>query len=137
MRSRRTAAACRSSAGRWVLAMTVRDAAPVGAAGVCCRGATCTTTITTSGECVTGAALAGASFVPAVAACNAANVTATPCCYADYNKLGGIGVQDIFDFLNDWLAGKKFALVAGDGDTGTLAVQNIFDFLNAWFAGGC
>jgi hypothetical protein len=46
-------------------------------------------------------------------------------------------VQDIFDFLNDWFAGRKSAIVGGDGTTGTLAVQNIFNFLNAWFAGGC
>ncbi|HVU63126.1 MAG TPA: hypothetical protein VHC70_04070, partial [Phycisphaerales bacterium] len=60
-----------------------------------------------------------------------------PCCYPDYNKLNGITVGDIFDFLNDWFAGQKFAIVGGDGTHGQLQVQNIFDFLNAWFAGGC
>ncbi len=123
----------------WTLRIKQGGASPCAPpAVVCCRGATCTTALTTSGACSgsLAGALAGASFASS-AACNAANVTATPCCYADYNKVGGIGVQDIFDFLNDWLAGKKFALVGGDGDTGTLAVQNIFDFLNAWFAGGC
>ncbi len=64
------------------------------------------------------------------------NIT-SPCCYANYNHNSQLEVQDIFDFLNDWFAGKKGAIVGGDGTTGTLAVQNIFDFLNSWFAGGC
>jgi hypothetical protein len=103
-------------------------------AGVCCRGATCNSNIS-SNNCV-GNSLAGATF-PLVTACNAPGNARTPCCYADYNKTGGISVQDIFDFLNDWFAGSKFAIVGGDGNTGVLNVQNIFDFLNAWFAGGC
>jgi hypothetical protein len=109
---------------------------PCGSAGVCCRGATCTTSITDGAACATtvAGALAGASF-PTGAACGpAAN---SPCCHADYNKTGGLSVQDIFDLLNDWFAGRKFALVGGDGSSGSLTVQNIFDFLNAWFAGGC
>jgi hypothetical protein len=108
---------------------------PCGASGVCCRGATCNTTIA-SASC-TGNTVAGAVFVSSAAACNAGTNTTTPCCYADYNKMAGISVQDIFDFLNDWFAGSKFAVIGGDGNTGTLNVQNIFDFLNAWFAGGC
>jgi hypothetical protein len=105
---------------------------------VCCRGATCTTSITSQAACAgsLAGALAGASFASS-AACNTGPNTASPCCYPDYNKLDGVSVQDIFDFLNDWLAGKKFALVGGSGDSGDLNVQNIFDFLNAWFAGGC
>jgi hypothetical protein len=107
---------------------------PCAPTGVCCRGATCNASIAQA-SC-TGDALAGAFFASS-AACNAANNTHSPCCYADFNKTGGITVGDIFDFLNDWFAGSKFAVVGGDGNTGTLAVQNIFDFLNAWFAGGC
>jgi hypothetical protein len=110
-----------------------------GPAGVCCRGSTCNTTFTTAGACTAslGGALAGAVF-PSAATCNAGGSTTTPCCYPDYNKVNGVGVPDIFDFLNDWFAGKPFASFGGDGHAGTiLAVQNIFDFLNAWFAGGC
>jgi hypothetical protein len=103
--------------------------------GVCCRGATCNTTVPQA-SC-TGNTLAGAFFAPASGACNSGGSTTTPCCFPDYNKIGGITVGDIFDFLNDWFAGSKFAILGGDGQTGTLAVQNIFDFLNAWFAGGC
>jgi hypothetical protein len=79
--------------------------------------------------------LAGAVVVQA-SSCNSGS-TATPCCYADYSKAGGITVGDIFDFLNDWFAGRIFAVVGGDGATGSLTVADIFNFLNAWFAGGC
>jgi hypothetical protein len=101
--------------------------------GVCCRGATCNTTIFPA-NC-TGNTNAGAVHTTTGNTCNAPGNTSTPCCYPDYNKTGGITVGDIFDFMNDWFAGSKFALVGGDGDSGTLSVQNIFDFLNAWFAG--
>jgi hypothetical protein len=51
-------------------------------------------------------------------------------CHADYNGTGGVAVQDIFDFLNDWFAGVPRADFNGvDG----LTVQDIFDFLNVWF----
>ncbi len=107
--------------------------------GVCCRGATCSTTVASSAACTSsliGGQTAGASF-PTGASCNTTGVTNTPCCYADYNKVGGITVNDIFDFLNDWFAGSPYANTGGNGAAGPLAVQNIFDFLNAWFAGGC
>jgi hypothetical protein len=109
-----------------------------GTSGVCCRGSTCTTSISSAAACSSSlnGALAGATF-PNGAGCNSSGSTTTPCCYPDYNKVNGIGVADIFDFLNDWFAGKLFANTGGDGNTGTLSVQNIFDFLNAWFAGGC
>ena len=106
-----------------------------GATGVCCRGATCNTTIAQAA--CTGNTLAGASFAAAATSCNATGNARTPCCHADYNKLNGIEVQDIFDFINDWLASSPYANVGGTGAPGALDVQNIFDFLNAWLAGGC
>jgi hypothetical protein len=108
----------------------------VGSGGVCCRGATCNTTITSAGDC-TATGTAGAVFSGAESACNAATISNAPCCYADYNKANGITVQDIFDFLSDWFAGSPFASVGGDGAAGSLTVQNIFDFLSNWFTGGC
>jgi hypothetical protein len=54
----------------------------------------------------------------------------TPC-RADYNRMGGVTVQDIFDFLNGWLAGNAAANFNG----GPLDVQDIFDFLNEWMTG--
>ncbi len=59
----------------------------------------------------------------------------TPCCYADFNKVNGANVQDIFDFLSAWFAGSPFAHVGGDGTPQPLTVSDIFSFLSAWFAG--
>jgi hypothetical protein len=105
-------------------------------AGVCCRGATCTTTVASQSDCVSFGT-AGALWVTGGPACNTGGSTTTPCCYADFNKINGLSVQDIFDYLNSWFAGSLLSKTGGDGVTGTLAVQDIFDFLNAWFAGGC
>jgi hypothetical protein len=104
-------------------------------AGVCCRGSTCNTTVSTA-NCL-GNGLAGAVHTASGSVCNSGGSTTTPCCFPDYNKTGGITVGDIFDFLNDWFAASPYANFGGDGSPATLAVQNIFDFLNAWFAGGC
>ena len=104
------------------------------ASGVCCQGATCN--LSTPEAACTGSGHAGASFSTAGSSCNAAGTSTTPCCYADYNKTGGITVQDIFDFLADWFAKSPYATVGGDGTT-TPTVQSIFNFLAAWFARGC
>jgi hypothetical protein len=122
--------------GTWTSGGTCTpNTCPQPPAGVCCRGATCNTSIT-QGACH-GNTLAGAVFVTGAPNCNGAGISTTPCCYADYNKIGGVTVGDIFDFLNDWFAGSPFAVPGTDGTATTLAVQNIFDFLNNWFAGGC
>jgi hypothetical protein len=52
-------------------------------------------------------------------------------CPADFNQIGGVTVQDIFDYLNAWFSGNASADINGGG----LAVQDIFDFLNIWFSG--
>ncbi|HMN40199.1 MAG TPA: hypothetical protein PKE29_05090 [Phycisphaerales bacterium] len=117
-------------------------------AGVCCRGSTCSTAFANAAACAaaldTTSGTVLSKFVPGSAICNtpvttpgSLGNTTSPCCYANYNHNASLEVQDIFDFLNDWFAGKKGALVGGDGTSGTLSVQNIFDFLNSWFAGGC
>ena len=108
-------------------------------AGVCCRGSTCSTTVASATAC-TGSLVAGQTAGAAFAAagsCNATGNATSPCCYANYNKVNGVNVQDIFDFLGDWFAGSPFANVGGTGAAAALTVQNIFDFLNDWFAGGC
>ncbi len=108
--------------------------------GVCCRGATCIVQYTSTSACANSlgaGTLAGSRFISPGGSCNGSANFRTPCCYADYNKSAGITVGDIFDFLNDWFAGKPFANVGTDGTNNSLAVQNIFDFLNDWFAGGC
>lgn len=53
-------------------------------------------------------------------------------CVADFNGVGGVTVQDIFDFLAAWFQGLPSADVNGAAG---VTVQDIFDFLSAWFAG--
>jgi subtilisin-like proprotein convertase family protein len=126
----------------------------VASPGVCCRGSTCSSAFTSAAACsaaTTTSATGGPgwAFVSTAAPCNAGvnadgtysgglTSTTSPCCFANYNHNAGLEVQDIFDFLNDWFAGRAIAIPGGDGTSNTgLAVQNIFNFLNAWFAGGC
>lgn len=99
---------------------------------VCCRGATCSIRFET--DCTVGSGLnAGARWFGALFECNSGN-TASPCCLADYNKLDGITVNDILDYLNDWFAQSP---LAGTGTSGGQqpTVNQLLDFLNAWFAG--
>ena len=58
--------------------------------------------------------------------------SAPPACPADFNGVGGITVQDIFDFLAAYFNGDVSADFNG---VGGLSVQDIFDFLAAYFAG--
>jgi hypothetical protein len=95
--------------------------ATVGGSGACCSGTACSS--------VPQAQCAGA-FQGNGTVCGPAG-NPTTCCPANYNVQSGLEVQDIFDFLNAWLAGNQQA----DFNGGGLAVQDIFDFLNAWFAG--
>jgi hypothetical protein len=57
----------------------------------------------------------------------------TPCpCPADFNGVGGVGLQDLFDYLTAWFSGSD------DGDFNSIdgvTVGDLFDFLAAWFAG--
>ncbi len=55
-----------------------------------------------------------------------------PLCAADFNGFGGVTQQDIFDYLNAWLAGDASADFNGHYG---VTVQDIFDFLTAWLAG--
>jgi hypothetical protein len=55
---------------------------------------------------------------------------------ADFNGVGGVTVQDIFDFLSDWssqIGGGPVIIRSADfnGESG-VTVQDIFDFLTAW-----
>jgi hypothetical protein len=56
-----------------------------------------------------------------------------PLANPDYNRNGGLEIQDIFDYLNGWFAGNTNT---DYNRSGGLEVQDIFDFLNGWF-GGC
>lgn len=53
-------------------------------------------------------------------------------CIADFNCVGGVGLQDLFDYLRAWFARDPTADVNGYG---SVSLQDLFDFLGAWFAG--
>jgi hypothetical protein len=114
------------------------NACPQPSLGRCCVGARCVTGVADQAACTTliGGTAAGAVFTAGGTNCNVLTPTldtTTPCCLADYNKTGGVGVPDIFDFLNGWFANSPNA----DINAGGLGVDDIFAFLTAWFAGGC
>jgi hypothetical protein len=92
--------------------------------GACCHGTECT--ITSGTACGSGG---GTYRGDGVACGGAANPVA--CCAANFDGIGGLGVQDIFAFLNAWFVGDPRADFSGGG----LGVQDIFDFLAAWFVG--
>jgi hypothetical protein len=58
--------------------------------------------------------------------------TQTPACPADFNMMGGVTVQDIFDFLSAYFSNGPGADFNG---VGGITVQDIFDFLSAYFTG--
>lgn len=61
-----------------------------------------------------------------------ASLTVTSVCPADFNAVGGLTVQDVFDFLTAWFSNDPRADFNG---VGGLTVQDVFDFLGAWFQG--
>ncbi len=90
--------------------------------GACCTGTAC--------AIVTPAGCAGA-FKGLGSTCEAPSNPIT-CCRANVNAVGGLTVQDIFDFLAAYFAGNASA---DFNQVGGLTVQDIFDFLSAYFAG--
>lgn len=53
-------------------------------------------------------------------------------CRADVNGVGGLTVQDVFDYLTSYFEGRPRADFNGDG---ALGVEDAFDYLRAYFAG--
>ena len=126
-----TQATCTLFGGTWRGALTTcatQNCSP--ATGLCCRGATCVASVLSSA--CTGA---NTQYIAGSTATCPGNNT-SPCCKADFNKVGGITVQDIFDFLTAWFSADSSANITSNG-AGAPTVQSIFDFLAAWFAGGC
>jgi len=55
------------------------------------------------------------------------NRAGAPVCRCDWNRVNGRGLQDVFDFLIDWFAGR------GDfNQSGVSDLQDLFDFLNCY-----
>jgi hypothetical protein len=94
--------------------------------GGCCTGTACG--ITTEADC----AAAGGSFLGTYSTCTDEPGNPISCCPANINRLGGLSVQDIFDFLAAYFTQDP---VADFNQSGTISVQDIFDFLAGWFAG--
>lgn len=115
--------------GDWTTCTPSACPEPIGA---CCVGSTCSST--TQSQCQP-IGLAGAVFNGPGTTCLTSTGTQV-CCLADFNKVGDVTIQDIFDFLNEWFAGSPMTQVGGSGQ-GSPSIQDIFSFLNAWFAGGC
>jgi hypothetical protein len=62
-------------------------------------------------------------------------------CIADFNGVGGVSIQDVFDFVGAWFAGCTAAgpgpclnSADVDGSPG-ITVEDVFAYLAAWFAG--
>lgn len=105
--------------------LTIRPATTPGA---CCRGSTCSVVAAT--ECMGS----GTSFVGSSTVCNPAGNTTQPCCVADFNRAGGVTVQDVFDFLFAYFNANPAADANGDS---TVAVGDIFAYLVAYFGPTC
>ncbi len=93
---------------------------------------------TTSTLSITGTtrADAGSYSVTVSNICSTSTASSSPValniCIANYNCVGGVDVQDIFDFLQAWFNGDALADI---NNSSSLTVQDIFDFLSAWFSG--
>lgn len=98
------------------------------AAGACCVGGPQGCQLLSAAACST----LGRAFSGVGSTCNPSGNSRTPCCYADFNGIGGLSVTDIFDFLAAWFARGPGSDFNGDN---SVSVNDIFDFLAAWFRG--
>ncbi len=134
-----------SPAGTWTITITDSAGGDVGtlnrwsinrgpcptqpAGGACCMGSACVI-VASAQDCIG----ANMSYAGNGTSCNSPGNNTSPCCRADYNHDGSVGVPDIFAFLSDWFAQS---LRADFDNSGVIGVPDIFAFLSAWFAGGC
>lgn len=88
--------------------------------GACCAGSACT--ITDPGGC-------SGQFTGSNTVCGTAGNPVT-CCPANFNRVGGVSVQDVFDFLAAYFQSQAAADFNGDGG---VSVQDIFDYVSAYF----
>jgi hypothetical protein len=58
--------------------------------------------------------------------------TAATTCIADFNRSGGVTVQDVFDFLVAYFAALPSADINGAGG---VTIQDVFDYLASFFSG--
>ncbi|MFN7021004.1 MAG: GC-type dockerin domain-anchored protein [Phycisphaerales bacterium] len=63
---------------------------------------------------------------------NTPAVPEPPACRADFNGMGGVTLQDVFDYLGAWFVSSPMAEI--DGFAG-ITLQDLFDYLGLWFTG--
>lgn len=109
------------------------DACSAPPTGACCTGnvqgglgTTCT--MLSAAACT---AASGTFRGPGVA-CNVGVGNPVACCKANFDRLNGVAIDDLFLFLNAWFLGLPSADI--DGANG-VAIDDLFLFLNAWFVG--
>lgn len=108
-------------------ALTVEVRAAVGA---CCEGVGLAKTcrIAPASECA-GPTTAQRAYRGDCTTCEP-----TSCCGADFNNVGGVSIQDIFDYLTEFF-GTPPGPAADFNNSGNVSVQDLFDLLTAYFAG--
>ncbi len=117
------AAVCMAAGGTpQALGSTCTPNACPGAPGACCTGSACAPT--------TQAACPG-TFRGVGVTCDFAGNPVT-CCRANFNQVGGVTIQDVFDFLTAYFTTSPSADING---VGGVTVQDVFDFLTLFFAG--
>jgi len=89
--------------------------------GACCVETACS---------VTTQAMCSGAFQGAGSLCGEPG-NPTTCCRANFNGIGGVTVQDIFDFLTAFFSND---LAADIDNSGAVSVQDIFDYIGAFFA---
>jgi hypothetical protein len=126
---------CENAGGTWTAGTQTGACDFASACGgatsvVCCRGSTCA--VVAAADCTVPAGPVVGVALPDASGCGVSNSATAGCCFADFNKLGGVTIDDIFIYLNAWFAPSEFANV---GEPGTPNIDDIFIFLNAWFVG--
>ena len=97
--------------------------------GACCTGTGCT--IATTSSC-------GGTHQGAGTTCVGWPDNPLTCCPANFDQLNGVGVADLFMFLDAWFL--EFGLFGPDLQADfvpndAVEVADLFGFLDAWFAG--
>ncbi len=96
----------------------------VPASGACCTGTACA--FVQQDSCTGGSVFQGSGV-----ACGPSD-NPTTCCRANFNQVGGVTIQDVFDFLTFYFFGVLIADINGDG---MVSVQDVFDYLVLYFRG--
>lgn len=102
-------------------------------AGACCDGTACSIAVDEAACIASGGTYQGPGEL-----CQDTDENPVTCCVANYDRRNGVGVADLFGFLDDWFAtflseGPDFP--ADIDRSGVVNVADLFGFLDAWFVG--